>query len=88
MTGHVEPVGDEALLREREMVIAVKPIFAPSPWLSMLYNRNCGLIYHLQKNRSFCTLGDLLLKHFQGINHKPYYIMAAFEKTASANHFC
>lgn len=28
-TGHVEPVGHEALLREREMVVAIKPILAP-----------------------------------------------------------
>lgn len=42
--GHVEPVGDEAMPREREMVIVIKAIFAPSPWLSVLYNRNCDLI--------------------------------------------
>lgn len=64
-TGHVGPMGHGALLREREMVIAVKPKFAPSPLLSMLYNRNWGMIYHLQKSRRFFTLGYLLLKHFQ-----------------------
>lgn len=34
--GHVEPVGGEALLREREKVIVIKPILAPSPWLSYI----------------------------------------------------
>lgn len=52
-TGHLEPVGHEVLLREREMVIAIKPILGPSPSLSMLDNRNCGLMYHLRRTGVF-----------------------------------